>query len=532
MSDPLEFRIRPWIKAVDEKARLAFISSLLAGIVCHLLVIVGHYPAYSGLTLFINSGTTQLAEGRWLAALIMYLNGVATLPVLVGIEMLVSYSLASTVLVKTLELKSDFLIVAFSIIFITFPVIAGRNSFLYMSDCYGMAVLFACAGANRWNKARHYKDLIICTIYLAFSFGCYQTDLSVALVVFAIVLFRYNLTGKPIKVILRKAVDAIVVIVIALILYYIIFRLSLVFFSITPTSRTEMHLDFPHIFAGIRKCYSAVKWFLLYNAFYSRPVGRMIVVCTFAVSCLFAVSGILTLLKAEDRWLRILFVGLIVLVMPILACYIFIVVPIQTFQTRLFSAYVFFAELPILLCNSFVSEEANIAEVFSLKKHQIAHCLAGLYHRGLLLLSAVSVCFFFVVSNTAYMSAYLNYEKEYSLALRIVDRIENTPGYHHGMKVGIVNSNDFDIYDGNTSNMLAEYIPMMEQYGNGIMSNVFGLRLFIDQFIRTDMDIINYDFPMRELITEAGQDVVDRMEPFPALNCTTIVDDVLYFYLT
>ena len=149
MSDPLEFRIRPWIKAVDEKARLAFISSLLAGIVCHLLVIVGHYPAYSGLTLFINSGTTQLAEGRWLAALIMYLNGVATLPVLVGIEMLVSYSLASTVLVKTLELKSDFLIVAFSIIFITFPVIAGRNSFLYMSDCYGMAVLFACAGANR-----------------------------------------------------------------------------------------------------------------------------------------------------------------------------------------------------------------------------------------------------------------------------------------------------------------------------------------------------------------------------------------------
>ena len=56
--------------------------------------------------------------------------------------------------------------------------------------------------------------------------------------------------------------------------------------------------------------------------------------------------------------------------------------------------------------------------------------------------------------------------------------------------------------------------------------------LFIDQFIRTDMDIINYDFPMRELITEAGQDVVDRMEPFPALNCTTIVDDVLYFYLT
>ena len=80
------------------------------------------------------------------------------------------------------------------------------------------------------------------------------------------------------------------------------------------------------------------------------------------------------------------------------------------------------------------------------------------------------------------MSAYLNYEKEYSLALRIVDRIENTPGYHHGMKVGIVNSNDFDIYDGNTSNMLAEYIPMMEQYGNGIMSNVIHRSIHQDRY--------------------------------------------------
>ena len=530
MTDPLKFQVRPWLKSIDDNVKLAFISSLIAGIICHLFVMVGHYPAYSGLTLFLNSGKMQIVEGRWLTSLIMCLDGVITLPMLIGTSMLISYSLACAASVRILEIQNDILIILFSLIFISFPVIAGRNSFLYSS--YGWGVLLACLGVACWRKSSHFVDLFLSIIYLILSLGVCQSDLSVALLLFAIILFRDNLTGKPIKVILRKALDAIVVIVVALILYYTIFRLSLVFFSITPTSRTEMHLDFPHIFAGIRKCYSAVKWFLLYNAFYSRPVGRMIVVCTFVVSCLFAVSGILTLLKAEDRWLRILFVGLIVLVMPILACYIFIVVPIQTFQTRLFSAYVFFAELPILLCNSFVSEEANIAEVFSLKKHQIAHCLAGLYHRGLLLLSAVSVCFFFVVSNTAYMSAYLNYEKEYSLALRIVDRIENTPGYHHGMKVGIVNSNDFDIYDGNTSNMLAEYIPMMEQYGNGIMSNVFGLRLFIDQFIRTDMDIINYDFPMRELITEAGQDVVDRMEPFPALNCTTIVDDVLYFYLT
>ena len=121
----------------------------------------------------------------------------------------------------------------------------------------------------------------------------------------------------------------------------------------------------------------------------------------------------------------------------------------------------------------------------------------------------------------AWVNAHLQYERDYSLAVRILDRVETTPGYYPGMQVNIIQNDGYNTYDGTTKNILAEFIPNMEQRGYGVMATSEGIRNFMNEFIHARVEI-----------RDGGVNAEIGLEAFPSLNCIKILDGQLYFRLT
>ena len=132
--------------------------------------------------------------------------------------------------------------------------------------------------------------------------------------------------------------------------------------------------------------------------------------------------------------------------------------------------------------------------------------------------------FYGVIDNIAYMNAHMQYEKEYSLMVRVVDRIENTEGYEPGMPVMIMIRNGYkQLYGGTLEAELDQYIPGMEQRGWGYLSTPEGIVHFIDEFIQTDMNIT---------WVEVDEEMLEEMRVWPSNECILVRDGKLYVWLT
>ncbi len=149
--------------------------------------------------------------------------------------------------------------------------------------------------------------------------------------------------------------------------------------------------------------------------------------------------------------------------------------------------------------------------------------MISLQKRVTVVMAVVTTVFFCVICNTGYMNSYLQYEREYSLAVRLTDRIELTPGYYPGMGVVLIQTDEYNTYGGNVVNLVGEYIPGMEQRGYGIMHNPTGMQNFMNQFIHTRIAFIS---------GSVSEEILDVLDVFPASNCTVVENGVLYFLLS
>lgn len=124
-----------------------FLCLLATALVCHGFIMFNHYPTFSGLTLFINEPMTQVREGRWLAALLMQLNGSVTLPWLTGTYTCGILALSSVLLSKIYRGSAFFPIFLVGSSLITSPVLAGSYTFMYMADVFTTSLFFATLAA-------------------------------------------------------------------------------------------------------------------------------------------------------------------------------------------------------------------------------------------------------------------------------------------------------------------------------------------------------------------------------------------------
>lgn len=499
---------KSWIDTfLDQNTRMAFIVSFISGIICHLYVFCNHYPTYGGLHSFIDRGNRELQEGRWFASLLVRSDGYVTLPVVNGLESVCFLALAVVFVIKTLRIYKKEFIVLVGILFECFPVVASRYTYLYMANVFSMATLLACFGVFLWSKEKIRFDLcaILC---FALSAAAYQADISIALVMISLLVFLDVITNENIEKIIRGIIRAIIDVSGGLLIWLLIFKICIYL------GKYDLYTHIPglaeyDILYRIRKCYGASHWFLFSGSCLNSRWGKVCVYSTLIEIGLMVFILARTCWKLYGRSLiaRLLLISIIVLALPIFANYVFFIDPQQSRLYRLFASYVVFFITPMCLYCRF-------------EKQQIVWSWLANFICIICILLSWNC---FVTDNTAYMNASMTFKKEYSLALRIVDRIESFPGYKPGMPVMIISDEEY-VYDGDVlDSELDEFISNMSQTGNFFVYDFSGIIRFVDQFIQTNMYFEWHP---------VDDNIMKKLDEWPSNNCIIIEDGRVYLRLS
>ena len=504
-------------KCIGYEAALGFISTFICGFLIHLMVFVNYLPTHSGLVAFVENGAGFAREGRWFSTFLKNIAGVVTIPFFLGMISLFFWSMSFAVIVKIFKIRSRAAIILASAIYISFPTVAAMNLFMYMAHCFAAGTFLACLGVYLITRGRKAANVggIIC---LVLAVATYQAVLSMAMVLFFVIVAFELIEGERIKDLWLKIGKYSISLVISLGVYYITFK------SYLLISGVESYRDFTvtaeSFFRGIIKCYGGAYWFLGWGSVFSRPVGKIIACLTIALIVI-TVAGLLGYKWKgyNNKSARVLMLIGLVILCPIVTNYTFLVSPDEARTYRQFSSYAIIFCMPILVCERYEEELSGILSKLKIRNGGL------LLQQFIALIAVVSVLYYGIVDNIAYVNTHMQYEREYSLVVRVVDRIENTEGYERGMPVIIMFCEEYydGLYGGTLEAQLDKYIPGMEQCGWGYLGTPTGFQYFIDEFIQADINLT---------WEPIDGEMLEEMNKWPENGCTLVRDGKLYLWLT
>lgn len=504
-----------WKNVFRAEELFALKWAFVIGLFSHMFVYVNHYPAYSGLYSFlIDEPSTFLWQGRFLTPIISSLDGQATLPWVLGLTASFLWAMVALCVTRIFELTNRFNIFVISAMIVTFPVVAACNTYLYMADIFSCASMFACLGVLAWKKGSKIKYCIISILCYLGCLALYQPMLSIAITCIVLMGAFRIIAEENVWDTVKQLIRAVMCLLLAVAIWYgIYYMIQVVTNNSGNTIGTSLSIS--TILYGAFMCYRNAKWLLFDGTYFATSVGRVVVIGTLLAALLEGIIFIKRMLKSNLVWRIIILIALVV-IFPLSACYVFLQMPTTDVVSRLFMAYSLVFVLPLILAD-YNSAGRDEKETVPQKNRRI---LAGYLAT---IIAFISIAFFVVTDNTAYMNAYMSYEKEYSFAVRLVDRIETHPDYEEGMQIMIISSGNRK-YNGNEQPaMLSRYIVGMEQDGNDFLIDIMSIRAFIKQYIHADLNIkwIQTDEAIKEELTI-----------WPDNDCIKVIDGVMYIKIS
>lgn len=228
----------------------------------------------------------------------------------------------------------------------------------------------------------------------------------------------------------------------------------------------------------------------------------------FTLLALLTLFALLWMTLQRGWWKKFRFWSLLVLTavgLPIATNIILIITPNVTYHLLMRYQWVLYLILPI----SFISR-------YGRKEDATASW-------GVLLAAVVLVGNFAVTDNIAYSNLQKRYEKTYAYCVRLLDRIEQTPGYYQGIPIamiGVVGDESYpltDITDDVTSNMIGMNGDVLLYTGDNYKS-------FIKHYLGAELNILPTEVMEEIYYSEEYR----AMDSFPGENSTKVVDGILY----
>lgn len=489
--------------------KLAFLAAFVTGLLIHMPAMLSDIPNHDGLA-SIWFDQNMITSGRWFLTVACGFSSYYTVPWVIGLLGLAYLGIAAAALTELLEVRRKWAVVAVSGLLVAFPALVSTFAYVFTLDGYMVALLLAVLAVLFTKKCRY--GFLPGSLCLAFSMGTYQGYLAFAMIlsVFAIMLLAMERMGKAEKV--KRGLRYLYMGALGAVLYYVILQVLLQLQgkeldSYQGISGLSSGLSAEGILGRIAEMYRdfvgfSAKGNILWNNWISAAAWIVLICAVFVVTIL---------LVTKRKWWKspwfFVIIMVALLVLPLVTNIILLVSPTVTYHLLMRYQWVLF---PI----GFVA---------------FADRYGGEIRRGAVLEWAVFgaafvlVFFYGVTDNIGYSNLHKKYEKTYAYCLRLLDRIEQTPGYYQGIPiamVGIVGDEQFpgtDITLPVTSGMIGINGDMLLYTGENY-------RLFIQNYLGATLNILPAE-AMAEMYYD--QEYIE-MDSFPGKNSIKIIDGVMY----
>lgn len=506
---------------VKPQWKSCFIWTCIIGFLTYFYTISHHFLSYDSVW-NLYSDQDMISSGRPFLQYACQISSFYDLPAVNGFLAVFYLALTAVIIVEIFEIRSNWTAAVIGGFSVTFPSIIETFCHTYTVDGYMLAVLLITLAFFLTNRFRF--GFIPGILLTAFSIGVYQAYFSYLIALCIIYLLVYLTECAQIKMILQKSARYLLMGVGGYALYLIGLRGMLLIkdaalsgyqgsdavFSFSPQSLIE------NIPATIRSVFVLTAWGNVFTT--TEPMKVAYIVLLLSAVILYICRFVQK--KCYKSIFHVVFALALILVLPFGLNLITLMNPNVFYTLLMRYSWMTVFIFPAILSDRLLACGEQIS-VRSLRQEK--HRRFPLIMRSLVsVFSAVMIFEFGIVANIVAFNMEERYEKSYALCIRLVDRLEQTPGYQTGMEVALLGGLPSQVSYPPTSVTTKDLSGYFGASGEVCFSSTERFATFCAHYLNVTITTISGE---RE-IALVGTEEFQNMPHFPAEGSIRLIDGV------
>lgn len=506
-----------------------FILTFILGIIAHFLLLSNLIFSQDGLLhiLHYSAGGYEASLGRWGIDLFDSIRFNIAIPFLTTLISILIMSFISNFLIDIFEIKNRIFKIFTVLAMVLSPCLCMTLLYVYTADVYFYSMFFAVFTVYAFYKIKNKKlGTFIGILSFILTLSTYQSYIGITISLILMLAIRKIITQEKstIKVVKDLFIKALILIFSA-ILYLIITKILLDIWNLEMSTyggvnNISLNTIIISFITSIKNAYLGfIKYFFADGIILNRTYKReKLYLIFFIISILASILLFWEKYKKEnnkkDLIIRYLISMLFIVCLPLALNIVLVIAPGN--EIYYLTATQMFLVIPFLLSIFELIENKNV--------------LTNILHWGLVIILAIIMVTYFISIIVTYQTAELTYNQAQSIANRILDRMEEYPGYRSGMNklfAGVIDDLNFpktlDIYNFAVTNSLKGSI-----FHGTYMGQEGTWRNFINTFCGTDISFCK-DY---EYYTIINTEEFKQMDIFPGENSVKMINDVMVVKFT
>lgn len=516
-------------KYFNAERKFIFLATFILGVLAHFLLLTNLIFSQDGIlnTFHYTAGDYEACLGRWGINIFDSLRNNIGLPFITTLISIILMCFTNILLIELFEIKSKFFKILTILSVVVSPSLCMTLLYTYTADVYFYGMFFSVFSVYAMHKLKNKKVgnvLGILSFFIMLSLYQSYMGFTVGLVMM-LAIKKLLTTEKSSLEVIKEVFFAAINLMIAGILYYIVTTILLKIKGLSMAgykgaNQISIKTILASFIPSVKTAYLAfIKYFFADGVVLNRAWKREKLFLYFFG--IFAISGLILIIKMvrdsnnkKETVLRIFFSGMFVLLLPLGLNIIAIMAPGNEIY------YLIATQMLLIFPFAFA-----ILEMLDTKK-----VFENLLNWAIVIISFIIMFTYFMAVVVTYQTAELSFEQAKTISNRILERMEETPGYRTDMNklfAGVIDDVNFpktlDLYNYAVTNSLRSSILHGTYMGQEITwRNFFNIYLGIPITFCSDY----------EYYTIITSDEFNQMEVFPAENSVKIINDVMVVKFT
>ena len=434
-----EEALEKFLKWFDTNKKIGFIVALIVGLIAHITMITETIMSQDGLwnsMEYFRPGEWEISIGRWGIAIVERLIQFIAIPTINTVLCILMVAITAVLIIDLLDFKSKVSSIFTALALVLTPTLVVTLLYIYTAFAYCFNLLISTFVIWLIYKSKHKKvGIILAALCFMFSLSIYQGYVGVTVGLCMMISILDLLRNKDIKEVLKNIGKTILALLIGGIIYICLTKIILMVSNIDASNYNNANaISISRIVSGLGssllQTYKDFGTFffgndIVVNANYTRGFIYAVFFVMFAVGLITAIITV----KEENKKVKIGKISLIILFTSLLPIGLNVIDIIASGSTM----YAL-TSVQMILIIPFAFAIFELLNKFVLVK-------------WIAILSCFGVMWtYYLADNTSYAALKLTYNQAYSSTMRVMDRIETTPGYVKDMPIlfgGIIGNNNY-----------------------------------------------------------------------------------------
>jgi hypothetical protein len=498
-----------WKKKITKQDIYTFFTAVVVGLLTHMRVFLSDIPNHDGMSsLYFDQN--MITSGRWFLRVACGISSDYTLPWIIGVLSVIYLAITAVLLQRFFQVKHSFTSMLLAAILLTYPTLASNFAYIFTADGYMLALLLAVLSVYCVEKSKY--GFVWGAVALGFSMGIYQAYVSFAMILAVYAVCRmwffhgslkdkWNVTWRYIAMGGGGAV-----------FYYLMLQVLLM------VQKTSLS-GYQGIGSGNEKSIAEriiqiYKDFVVHslkgNILMQKGLLMVIAIVLFLAAAVVLGRALYQAGSLKSIW-TYLCMAVAVVVLPICFNAILIISPDVTYHSLMRYQWVLVPVIALTILDRYGEE--------------FCKCIKGqAVISWLSIIAAFVIAFeYALICNIGYFNLEKKYEKTYAYCLRMLEQMEETEGYYHGMPVamlGVVG----DYYLPSTDLTVGVTDSLIGVNGDYLFYTADNYQAFMEYYFGVHIELV----PSEDMVDIIRDPRYIELQVFPKPDSMKVVDGILY----